>query len=276
MGSKSRSRRTWKGPPLAAAADPLRLYQKSVQAPENDIEFFASTFRALRGREPLSLREDFCGTAYLSTLWALGDPRRTAIGIDLDEATLDWGRRHNLQPAAEALGGRVELIAADVLDGAGPATDVTCAMNFSFCVFKKRQELKRYLDVVYRGLADDGIFFSELYGGTEAIVEFEEERPLDHFTYVWEQASFNPITNETVCHIHFDFEDGTRLEKAFTYDWRLWSLPEIRDLLEEVGFGSVGFYWEQVDEEGDGTGEHALTEEEENQETWLVYIVAAK
>jgi hypothetical protein len=29
-----------------------------------------------------------------------------------------------------------------------------------------------------------------------------------------------------VCHIHFDFEDGSRLERAFSYDWRLWSLPE--------------------------------------------------
>jgi hypothetical protein len=78
------------------------------------------------------------------------------------------------------------------------------------------------------------------------------------------------------CHIHFEFSDRSKIERAFSYDWRLWTLPELRELLREVGFRDVQVYWEQVDADGDGTGTFHPTEYEENQESWLVYIVAAK
>ena len=149
-------------------------------------------------------------------------------------------------------------------------------MNFSFCVFKQRRELLRYFETVHQGLADDGLFVCELYGGTEAIMAIEEPRAVDDFTFIWDQAAYNPITNETLCHIHFEFKDDSRLNEAFTYDWRLWSIPEVRELLTEAGFDSIDVYWEAVDENGAGTGEHRLTTEEENQEGWLVLIVASK
>ena len=170
-----------------------------------------------------------------------------------------------------------------VLDGGGTRADMTCAMNFSYGVFKTRAELRHYFEVVYQQLADDGVFFTELYGGTEAIVAVEDEREIagdeetgGDFTYLWEQAAYNPITHETLCHIHFRLSDGSKIEKAFTYDWRLWSIMEVRELLYEVGFTSVRVYWEATDEDGDGTGEYYATEHEENQESWLVYLVAAK
>lgn len=260
----------------AQAADRYALYQKSVQSPEADIEFFTRCFRKLRGRQPRSLREDFCGTAYLSCEWVRDHRRRTALGVDLDPETLRWGQVHNLSRLDEGRRGSVELIAADVLDVTGPPVDLTCVMNFSFCVFKTRELLRRYFEVVAGGLKPDGVFFCELYGGTEAIIELEEEREVEGFTFIWEQEYFNPLTHETLCHIHFEFEDGSRLERAFTYDWRLWTIPEVRELLAEVGFSRVDVYWEAVDDDGDGTGEYHLAHEEENQESWLVYLVAAK
>ncbi|MEM6991754.1 MAG: hypothetical protein AAF721_14705 [Myxococcota bacterium] len=178
--------------------------------------------------------------------------------------------------------GRVDLIHGDVLNPAGERADMTCAMNFSYGVFKTRAELRRYFEVVYDRLADDGVFFTELYGGTEAVVEVTDRREHDDFTYVWQQESFNPITHETLCHIHFEFPDKSKIRRAFTYDWRLWSIPEVREILHEVGFKSVRVYWEAVAEEEDGsgefagTGEYYPTEEEENQESWLVYLVAAR
>ena len=45
------------------------------------------------------------------------------------------------------------------------------------------------------------------------------------------KESPNPITHATTCHIHFKFPDGSKLKKAFTYEWRLWTAPEIRELL---------------------------------------------
>ncbi len=255
--------------------DRHHLYQEAVQGPEGDIELFEEIFREHRGFEPTTLREDFCGTALLSSTWVLSGEGRTALGIDLDRDTLDWGRRHNLEPLGEHAD-RVQLVHADVREVDGPAVDLACAMNFSFCVIRERRELLRYFRAVHRGLHDHGLLFLELYGGTEAIVEIEERRELDDFDYVWEQESFNPITHETRCHIHFELPGGKKLRRAFTYDWRLWTIPELRDTLLEVGFRDVAVYWEKVDEDGDGTGEYRRTEIEENQEGWLVYVVGIR
>jgi SAM-dependent methyltransferase len=263
-------------PTKAQRADRHALYQKAVQAPEADVEFFERTYRRLRGRPPASMREDFCGTALLSCMWVQSDPERRALGIDLDAPTLDWGREHNIAELEDGQRDRVTLVQANVLDGAGERTDITCAMNFSYNVFKTRDDLRKYFAVVHDRLEDDGVFFTELFGGLEAIVELEEKRKCRGFTYVWDQASYNPISHEMLCHIHFEFSDRSKIERAFSYDWRLWTLPEVRELLREVGFRDVQVYWEEVDSDGEGTGNFHPTEHEENQESWLVYIVAAK
>ncbi|MFO7604344.1 MAG: class I SAM-dependent methyltransferase, partial [Gammaproteobacteria bacterium] len=146
------------------------------------------------------------------------------------------------------------------------------------------EELRGYFEKAYASLNDDGILFMDMFGGTECQDELEEETELDDVdaTYIWEHAKFNPINNNIICHIHFEFADGSRLEKAFTYNWRLWSLPEIRELLLEAGFRKASIYWEEYeegdddDDEMEGTGEYYATEDVENQESWMVYIVAEK
>jgi hypothetical protein len=314
MGGKQQKRkRKVKVATQAAKADIHELYQDSVQSTDADCELFAEIYEQLRGAAPTVLREDFCGTALLSTTWCLADPSRRAIGVDLDGPTLAWARTHNLEPNAEALGDRLTLAQADVLEvqGLEPA-DITAALNFSFCVFKQRHELARYFERSYAGLAEGGLMFLELFGGIKAIDTDEETRELDEFTYIWEQESFNPITNDIVCHIHFEFPDESRIERAFTYNWRLWSIPELRDLLYETGFSKVRVYWEKVEEEEEeededededaddeeeeddeddeddedeededdgmleGTGECEEVEEVEQQDSWLVYVVAEK
>lgn len=262
---------------LAAQADPLDLYQRSVQAPEVDVGFFTRVFKKERGRKPQFLREDFCGTALLAGEWVRSDRRRRALGVDFHAPTLAWGRRQAEERLKPKERRRLSLVCANVLDVTGPAADVTCALNFSFCALKTRRDLGHYLRVAYAALAPDGVIFCELYGGTEAVIEIEEEREVDDdFTFIWHQSSFNPITRETLCHIHFEMADGSRLERAFTYDWRLWTIPEVRELMAEAGFSSSRVYWEQVDDEGDGTGEYQATESEDNQEGWLVYIVGIR
>ncbi len=265
-----------KGPRQAELADRHDLYQQAVQCPEADVEFFTRTFQAVRGRLPLAMREDFCGTAYLATTWCASRPDRTAVGVDLDGETLDWGRAHNLEPAGEDVASRVHLVEGDVRSAQVDKVDVTCALNFSYCVFKTRSELLGYFKAACDGLVEDGLFVMELYGGTEAIELVEDERECDGFDYVWDQDAFNPINRHTLCHIHFRFPDGSVLREAFTYDWRLWTIPELRELLAEAGFARSIVYWEDVDEDGDGNGEFFATEEVEQQESWLCYIVGVK
>ncbi len=270
-------------PTLAERADPFALYEQSVQRPEDDVAFFVDVFTHLRGREPVVLREDFCGTAQLSRTWCLSRAGRRAIAIDLDRATLDWAHRHNVAPYARTLRGRLELVYGDVLEVRTEPVDVVCAMNFSFCVFKQREELARYLTVVRKSLVRDGLVFLELYGGTGAIEPVVEERQVGRVTYVWEQKSYDPITNETLCYIHFRFRDGSCLERAFVYDWRLWTIPELRELLLEVGFSNVRVYWATLDEEdvaeGEptyGNGSYVERETAEQQYSWLVYVVGER
>ena len=133
-----------------------------------------------------------------------------------------------------------------------------------------------------RGLKEDGLFIIDMFGGTETMDELEEERDVDdeEFTYIWDQDKFNPITHEMLCHIHFIFPDGSKLKKAFTYDWRLWTMPEVIELMKEAGFSKVRVFWEEFidsdddEDEMEGTGNYEEVTEPENQESWVNYIVA--
>lgn len=269
---------------MAEQADRHVLYQESVQAPEAEVEFMSKTFQELRGRKALSMKEDFCGTAFLASEWCKSDTARTAIGVDIDEPTLEWGMKNNIQAAGEDVARRVTIINADVRDIIEPKVDCSCAFNFSYCLFESRDELREYFRKARESLKDDGLLFLDLFGGTESMDVLEEETELDDVgaTYIWEHVSFNPINNHMECAIHFEFDDGSRMDNAFTYAWRLWGIPEIRELLEEAGFTRTRVYWERYeegdedDDEMEGTGEYYETEEVENQESWMIYIVAEK
>ena len=281
--TKRKAARPSSRPTLAEQADRHVLYQEAVQNPEFEVEFFEERFEELRGRKALSMREDFCGTALLSVEWCKSDPERTALGVDNCPDTLAWGREHNIEPAGEDVDRRLQIEQADVRDITEPKVDVACAMNFSYLCFKTRDELRGYFEVVHKGLKDDGIFILDLLGGTATMDVNEDVRELEEIDaeYIWDQAEFNPINNELNCNIHFEFADGSRLDNAFSYTWRLWSLPEVRELLEEAGFSKVRVYWEEFEDDGDpdsdyleGTGNYIEVEEVEQQEAWITYIVA--
>jgi len=267
---------------MAQQADKHVLYEKSVQAPETEIELMIETFKEIRGWEPMSLREDFCGTALLITEWCKTNPQRTAQGVDLDQATLDWGREHNLGPAGDEVANRIELLCENVLEVQQPKMDMACAFNFSFNGFKTREQLLAYFEAARKGLNENGMLVLDVYGGTESMDEVEEEREVDdeEFTYIWHQESFNPIDHALHCHIHFAFPDGSRMNRAFSYDWRLWTLPELQELLLEAGFSSTHVYWEEFEDTDDdddyleGTGNYREVKKVDNQESWISYLFA--
>jgi hypothetical protein len=263
-------------PTLASRADRHRLYELSVQNPETEIEFLDATFRALRGRKARLLREDFCGTAAVSCEWARLRSSNRSIGVDLDAEVLAWGREHNLSQLPPAAARRVELIHSDVLEVRTEAPDIIAAMNFSYWLFKERSQMKRYFQRVRETLAEGGILFLDAYGGYDSFREITEERELDGFSYIWEQAKFEPISNGLISYIHFGFPDGSRLDRAFSYDWRLWTLPEIRELLEETGFRQVTVYWQGFDDDGEPDGVFVPAAEGEADAGWICYLSAEK
>lgn len=264
---------------LAELADRHQLYELSVQCSESEVDFVADTFKELRGKPARLLREDFCGTANVCCEWVKRSKHNRAIGVDLDPGVLEWGQDNNLAALSPGQRKRITLLEQDVLQVETEAVDIVSAMNFSYWLLKDRKSLQYYFNRVYKALKEDGIFFLDAYGGYDSFHEVTEEREVEgdnyDFTYIWEQAEFNPISHDLTCHIHFNFPDGSMLERAFSYNWRLWTLPEIRDLLEDTGF-KVTIYWQGWDEDGEPDGEFLPAENGDADAGWICYITAEK
>jgi cyclopropane fatty-acyl-phospholipid synthase-like methyltransferase len=260
---------------MAAQADKHVLYESSVQCSEAEIDFVETTFETLRKRRAHVLREDFCGTANSSCEWVRRHDANRAIGVDLDAEVQQWGREHHIADLNASQQQRIELVLADVMTVETEPVDAVLAMNFSYWVFKERTTMIRYFKRIYNSLVDDGILFLDCFGGHEAFAEMEEERKYDDFSYVWHQARYNPISGDYLCKIHFKFKDGSQMKSAFVYEWRLWTLPEIVEMLGEAGF-DASVYWEGTDDDGEGNGEFTLTDQGEADAGWIAYIVAQK
>jgi len=263
--------------PKAKRADKYRLYEQAVQCPESDIDFVQRVFRKRFSRPARLLREDFCGTAALCCEFVGRHPDNRAWGIDLDPKPLAWGRENNLAKLKSEARERVGLHQANVLEYSGTKVDAILAFNFSFCVFKTRPELLHYFQMAYQGLRREGVFFLDLYGGAQAQRTLKETTPKEGFQYIWDQHSFDPIHHHAINYIHFRFRDGSRLTKAFRYDWRLWTIPELRELLREAGFRETEVYWEGTDSKtGQGNGIYRKCECALDDPAWIVYIVSVK
>lgn len=261
---------------MADKADIHELYEEAVQDVEMEIDFLQTTFKALRGRTPHLFREDFCGTASACCQWVRQGQEFQAIGVDIDPSVLDWGRKNRVGRLSAEDQARVRLLESDVMTVETPPVDLIAALNFSYFIFDTRDKLRAYFKRCFDALKDDGVLFLDMYGGPEAQEETKEKTKYKKFTYIWHQAVFHPVTHFVRCHIHFKFPDGSKIKKAFSYEWRLWTAPEIRELLLEAGFGKATVYWEGEDEDGEGNGEFTPDEKGVADLAWIAYVVAEK
>jgi SAM-dependent methyltransferase len=264
------------GATMAERADRHELYESAVQNVEEECKFVSKTFKKIRGRQALSFREDFCGTASAACQWTRLGPEHTALGIDIDAEVLQWGRENRLSRLNPDQLARIRLAEASVMDVQPEQVDVVGAFNFSYWIFQTRPLMLEYFGKIHDALKSDGVFFLDAFGGYEAFEEMKEKTKYDDFTYVWEQARYLPVTGEIECHIHFKFPDKSKLKRAFSYTWRLWTLPEITELLAEAGFKNPTVYWEGTDEDGEGNGVFTPDAHGEADAGWIAYIVAEK
>ncbi|MDP2345048.1 MAG: class I SAM-dependent methyltransferase [Deltaproteobacteria bacterium] len=272
---------------LADGADKYALYRLSVQDPEHEVSMFRRFYKDAFGREATSLREDFCAAFAVCCEWVKTGKDRVAIGVDLDDEPLSYGRTHYLSKLAPEQQERITLQKQDVMTTTTKA-EIIAAQNYSFYIFKRREEVLRYFKQVRLSLADEGCFVFDMMGGSamyaDDVVEGRQvARPtakdkLDNppFRYVWHQVSFDPVSADALFHIHFRFPDGSALEKAFTYDWRLWTLPELLELLDEAGFSARHVYWETDDKDGNPSGNYRRSTRGHADPAWLCYVVALK
>jgi len=240
------------------AWDKFALYELCAQNPPRDARLLRAIHqdgrsRRARQRADLTLGEDFCGTAALSRAWCDLLPRGRAIGVDNDRPTLARAR----EMAAGCAG--LRLVLSDVMRVRDKA-DVIAVLNFSICEMHERARLARYLRHARARLRPGGCLICDLYGGADAfetgLLDQRIKPPpaphpgaRDKVTYSWEQRRADPLTGRVIDAMHFEVTPPRRsgrtpqvLLNAFVYDWRLWSVPELRDAMAEAGFARTRVY----------------------------------
>ena len=251
------------------------LYEGSVQNPDADISFINREFKKIYGKAPLVLREDFCGTGSMACAWVAQGPTHKAHGVDLDMEPISYGVENHLFKLKEEEQKRMEFILGNVMDNYDFKADVIVAFNFSYFLFKERSNLVKYFSQVRKHLKKEGMFFIDLFGGTETRKPLEESAKHKNHTYYWDCDKYNPLTADVLYYIHFKtHKDQVKHEKVFKYDWRMWDARELLDILKDAGFRQTHIYWEGVDKDGSGNGVFKQSVKAENCESWVTYICA--
>ncbi|MGB0453179.1 MAG: class I SAM-dependent methyltransferase [Bacteriovoracaceae bacterium] len=255
--------------------DKYELYESSVQNPECDIDFINQEFKKMNNRKPLTVREDFGGTGMMSNMWVTQSSKHFAYAVDLDPEPIEYGKKNHYTKLNKNSQKRMKYVLGNVLEERDFKVDVAVAFNFSYFIFKERKTLLKYFKKVKKGLKKEGMFFLDIFGGYDSMERTVEETDHGKFSYFWDCDSYNPLTSECLYYIHFkDNKKNIKYERAFTYDWRMWSPQELVELLEEAGFKDVNTYWEEDGDDGDGNGVFYKSKKEENCPSWVTYVVA--
>ena len=255
--------------------DKYDMYHAAVQSVDGDAEFFDGLYYELRRKRPVVLREDFCGGAALCAQWVKDSKQHIAYGLDLDPEPLEYGRKHYFETLKPEQQKRMHMLRKDVLSRNLPKADVAVALNFSYYLFRTRPMLKQYIRNMLKGLKPGGIAVLDAFGGSQCQDAIEDKARYKGFTYFWDQKNFDPVTYHADFAIHF--KTGAKKHRdVFTYEWRMWSIPELRDIMDEVGFKKTHVYWEGTARDGSGNGKFFRVERGESCLSWIAYIVAEK
>jgi hypothetical protein len=253
---------------MASTANIHALYEYSVQSPDREVMNLLMMHRYIynnghmqknRYTAPRILREDFCGTALLCKSWLDKHVENTAMAIDWDPSVIEYAKKTHFQKDMDSIPDtetpeRIQLFCANVLnhDSRYQPVDILVALNYSLCYFHTRSDVLAYLSHIVKNsyIKSDGIFVCDLFGGSEYYQQYSSDsaskdslpktiqtiRYGSNFKYIFEQRPLNPFTNRVNCSMHFKFQDGSMIKNAFQYDFRLWSLCELREILLDAGF----------------------------------------
>ena len=253
--------------------DKYFYYKSSVQSPTDDIKFFQKTFKHFFKKSAYIFREDFCGTFYLAYHWIKKHSKNKAIAIDADKDPIEYGNKHHLSKLKTEEKKRLTVLNKNVLDKNLPKAEIITVSNFSYYALKERNLMLKYFKNVHSSLFKNGLFIIDVLGGPDCEELSEEEVEHENFSYYWDQDHFNPISRTGQFYIHFKRKEEKKREKVFQYDWRLWSLPELKDILIDAGFSKVHVYWEGTNKQGEGNGLFKAETEGELCDTWIAYLV---
>lgn len=249
-------------------------YERSVQNAESEVTFMQGEFKRLYGHKAFTFREDFCGTGAISCEWVKQERACEAFGVDLDEEPIKMGKTRHYSKLSKEQQTRMQYLQKNVLTVKTPPVDIVCAFNFSYFIFKSRKQMLAYFKAVRKSLKKQGVFFLDIFAGPESQKLITDVKKMKNLTYYWECQHFNPFTHDCTFAIHFKDAKGKKHENVFTYNWRFWTMPEIRDILMEAGFSKTVAYWEGDDDKGNGNGVFTPADDAENCDAWVSYIAA--
>lgn len=258
-------------------ADKNRLYEESVQCTDFEVNFIKKIYKKYNQTRCHTLREDFCASALISAEWVKDHKKNIATAVDLDKKMISEAKKIRQTKLDMSQQQRMNIYFGNSATFSTKKVDCVLAANFSYFVFKERKSLIKYFKHAKSQLKTKGIFMLDAFGGYEAHQLLEERTKHKGFTYVWDQSSFNPVNHDLKCYIHFEFSDKSSIKRAFVYDWRLWTLPEIRDCLKEAGFHKIDIYMQGWDEENDEESEKFYKVNKcDADPAWIAYIIARK
>lgn len=265
--------------PLPKSQLKYELYENSVQDAADDARILGSLYRRLRGQPAQSFREDFCGTFKIACEWVKLNSRHQAMALDIDPEPLAHGLAAHYSKLSPPQKTRLHIKRQNVLSST-PPVDIIGALNFSYWTFKTPDLLINYFKHSAKSLKRDGLLLLDCVGGTEMVQEAEDRhsygRGKNRFTYVWRHEKYNPVTNEGLFSISFELKSGRHFKRAFTYDWRVWTIREIRECLAKAGFKRSWVFFEQDGPDGDGNGQFRCQEKIKNSAVWIAMIAASK
>ena len=220
------------------------------------MRFLDAVYRVANAGAKPGLARDFCGAFANSCAWVMLGPERRAIGVDLDPEQIAYGCVHyrsKLRPPQQV---RVQVVQMNVFDPGLPKADVIAALGFPHFGLKTRVELLTYFRTCLETLEPGGLLALDCFGGTEAREAHEEPPVAAGATYVVEQEGFDPLTHEAVFRIHRRRRGDIKRRTVWTYDWRIWTVPELKEALLDAGFDRAWVYWEG---EADGSMSSTLS-----------------
>lgn len=261
-------------------------YELCVQSPRHVV----ALLRGVHAGEPTALREDFAGTGSVSLRWlaeakSRGEHARATV-VDLDGEALARAARAARVASADKLTG-LEVVQADCItaDDVRPA-DVIFVGNFSVGYIATRPALLQYLRASKRRLDagnagfGGGIFACDLYGGPSAyrLGVLERKHPArgrEMIHYVWRHEEADPRTarvrNSISFRVVLDGDVIAEMPRAFVYEWRLWTLPELTEAMCEAGFSEVTLYKDL--NVAPGQAPAPVSSADELRDDWIVLVV---
>ncbi len=259
----------------------FKLYEQTIQSPQWTTQYLPQFHQWLHKKNPLSFREDFCGTGAIAVEWAKLSPKHTASGLDINPVALKYAKTHNLAQLPPSLASRIELKKQNVLTPTARKFDMIGAFNYSYFVFHQRALLLKYFKSVHASLNSKGTFFLDVAGGPgfiESHIESEtfQLKDIGEVTQFWEQQDMDPVTSLNHYAIHFKLESGKWLKNAFKYHWRVWGISELRELLTEAGFDKTVVLWPEPDKKGEPTDYYVPSERGTALQSWNAFVVGVK